>query len=216
MGRDASILNQLQVQNDIFKQFRTHRPFRNCIFNVTAFLATLFRRFRLFIPTFLVIRMYVFVKRFYRDLALYYYFRDRDDVGLFECFVLNAQELDQVEELTLRQERILKREQYYHDMHDGKNDEAAQENLDINMRVTTTHKKKVIAEKTVRTNTVLLYFSKRIEKINPKLYHKVETLYRTLRCSVFLRKPRFFENEDKHIRKANVDALARLSMRGEF
>lgn len=207
----AKLYDLERLRNPEVVSYITRERNRLHVFELLYPVMRLFHHRGRIAPRWLLLKLYVFVKNLYRHVSVYYYFKDTDDVGLFECFILDNAELDQINDISdLRVER-LNRESHRLSLY-GHDYQTEQRDRDhINMRLTTIHKKTIIAERAVAMNTAIFYFSQRVFKLNPDLYTKLDWAYRMLRASVHLRVPRFFEDEQAIIERPNVELIAEIA-----
>ncbi|MBI4978196.1 MAG: hypothetical protein HZC28_11990 [Spirochaetes bacterium] len=186
------------------------------LFYVLFICAKIFRHLRILVPSFLLKLCYLFVKKLYIDLSLYYYFKDKDDVGLFECFILDNAALDHVAGNTVKDTTRLDRQSFILNIARKNKTLSAQkkESDAIVQQNTTIEKKMIIAEKTIETDQVLTYFSKRIEKINKRLYKRINWLHRVFYLSVYKRDRSFFPKEHLILEKPDLDLIVRMAVEG--
>lgn len=189
---------------------------RLSVFYIIYALARMFNFTHLYAAGFAVKLCYLYVKKVYIDLALYYYFRDPDDVGLFECFILDDKALDLVAHGISDRSEKLSKQSFIINLARSDTTLAEQKKDDdrSNVSITTNEKKRIIAEKAIEMNEVLTYFSKRIDKVNRRLYRRVNWLYRTLYCSVYKRDRTFFAKEHIVLEKPDLDTIIRMATEG--
>ncbi|MEK6794184.1 MAG: hypothetical protein AABZ39_05370 [Spirochaetota bacterium] len=189
---------------------------RLSIFYIIYAFARVFRFTHLYAAGFAVKLCYLYIKKIYIDLSLFYYFKDPDDVGLFECFILDDKSLDYVAHGISDRSEKLNKQSFIINLARSDTSLAAQKHDDdvSNVSITTNEKKRIIAEKAIELNEVLTYFAKRIDKVNRRLYRRVNWLYRTLYCSVYKRDRSFFAKEHVILEKPDLDTIIRMATEG--
>lgn len=111
----------------------------------------------------------------YACMAYYY---DDGDVGFFESFLLEEKELQEILDdlskrtTTMKKDLIMQREG---------GSRPSMDDIDaLNNRCSMTDKKLAALKLVSKKGMLIQYFGKRIEKLDPEFYHKLETLYRAL------------------------------------
>lgn len=203
------IYEQLHSRDIHVYTYITRETTRERYFHALYILAKIFRKSALLTPKWFLRKLYIFITNFYRNLTIYYYLKDSDDVGMYESFLLNNEELDFIANISVEREGRLDKDAVKLQMLNPNKKRARQEGTNINVRLTTLHKKKFVAEKVARMNESIFHFRMRIHKLNPDFFKKLSWLYRIIYCSVYLR-DREFLRHDEFLSPPNVELISRV------
>lgn len=206
-----NIFNDISTKDKELADFVYKRNRAFFKFSMLYRLSGLFKRCRL-IPAWVLLRMYRFIRRFFTNVAVFYYIKDSDDVGLAEIFLMDESDADELDELSKSRQSKLGKVSFQLNMYGGESckEKYKKDQDDINVGLSTREKKIIWAQKAVEENNVLTCFAFRILKQNEVFFNKLNRLYRLLRCSLFLRAPKSLKRADKLRMKIDVEKIAQM------
>lgn len=123
-------------------------------------------------------RLSHWITRLFEHYACMAYYYDDGDVGFFESFLLEEKELQEIlndlskRTTTMKKDMIMQRE--------GGSRPSMDDIDELNNRCSLTDKKLAALKLVSKKGLLIQYFGKRIEKLDPGFYRKLEILYRTL------------------------------------
>lgn len=205
------IYKEAHCRDRSVRSFVARESRKHDFFHVLYALTYIFKRVRL--PLFILKKAFRFTREHYIHLALFYYLKDTDDVGLAEIFFLDNDDVDKINRENEKDYAELNRAYRLSSVYSGKEkDDREVDNLSTDFA--TTKKKLAWAKQSLKETTTLECFAFRIMKINERLYKRVSELYRILRDSLYKRDKAFLLKEENSSPDLDLSMIVQMVIDG--